>query len=693
MNALLHRRAHVRPSIGRWGVLALALLLAGCGGGSSSGSSGSSGGGGSGGGGGGTPTVASVSVSPASASVAVGASEQFSATAKDSSGNAISGVTFTWSSSSTGVATINSSGLATAVAAGTTQITATASGITSTAAALTVTAAQKVVISTNLLPGATVGAAYTATLQASGGTAPYTWSVSSGSLPGGLSLDASTGVISGTPSSAGTSAFTIKVTDSASPAATATASLSIVVSAATAGSTSLMSGQYALEASGYDSALVGSLTLDGKGNITGGVDDVRAPAAGVSASGVAITSGTYTVTSDDRGTISFTDADGDSFTFDIALGKISGAVASSGEMIENDPDQLEMTGSLALQSKADFSASAFTGGYAFQGSGWDTTPSPDVTVGSFTAGGGALSSGLFDQNDAGTVISAAAFTGSIGAIDANGRGTMTVTTSTGSSKFQIYVISAASAYLINDASNPDVQSGVIAQQTGMPFSASSLSGDTVFESRSENGMPAPHAALGQLVFASGGTFTGTVDTNDSGTVALSQSATGTWSLTSASNGRVLLTPTGAHTSVGYLIAPNEAFTTDASSVVPSVGTVEPQSAGPFTNASLSGAYFFGTLPLLSPPDSGAGIAYNIESGVLSFDGKGNLAVTLDVNSSGTPSTDLTGTDTYSVASDGRATQGSGSSVIWIVSPTKAYALQISQGQPSSDNPIIFAIQR
>ncbi len=67
-------------------------------------------------------------------------------------------------------------------------------------------------VTTTSLPAATVGAPYSATLTASGGTTPYTWSISSGSLPKGLSLTASSGTISGTPTTAGTSSFTVKVT-------------------------------------------------------------------------------------------------------------------------------------------------------------------------------------------------------------------------------------------------------------------------------------------------------------------------------------------------------------------------------------------------------------------------------------------------------------------------------------------------
>ena len=77
-------------------------------------------------------------------------------------------------------------------------------------------------------PAGEVGAAYSDTLTASGGTAPYAWSVSSGSLPAGITLNASTGKLSGTPTTAGISAFTIKVTDAASQTATQATSLTIV---------------------------------------------------------------------------------------------------------------------------------------------------------------------------------------------------------------------------------------------------------------------------------------------------------------------------------------------------------------------------------------------------------------------------------------------------------------------------------
>jgi hypothetical protein len=83
-------------------------------------------------------------------------------------------------------------------------------------------------IVTTQLPAATEGAPYSTTLAATGGSAPYTWSISAGSLPGWASLNASTGVISGTaPGSPQVTSFTAKVTDAV--AATATQDLVLPV--------------------------------------------------------------------------------------------------------------------------------------------------------------------------------------------------------------------------------------------------------------------------------------------------------------------------------------------------------------------------------------------------------------------------------------------------------------------------------
>jgi hypothetical protein len=78
-----------------------------------------------------------------------------------------------------------------------------------------------------------VGQAYSQSNAASGGTAPYTYSVSAGALPAGVTLNAATGAVSGTPTAAGAFSYTIKVTDSGSPAQTATQVVSGAIAPAT----------------------------------------------------------------------------------------------------------------------------------------------------------------------------------------------------------------------------------------------------------------------------------------------------------------------------------------------------------------------------------------------------------------------------------------------------------------------------
>jgi len=81
-------------------------------------------------------------------------------------------------------------------------------------------------ITTAALPAGSVGAAYSQTLQATGGSAPYTWTVISGSLPPPLTLSLN-GMVSGTPASATTGNLTVRVTDANNLSATVDLSLTI----------------------------------------------------------------------------------------------------------------------------------------------------------------------------------------------------------------------------------------------------------------------------------------------------------------------------------------------------------------------------------------------------------------------------------------------------------------------------------
>ena len=120
-----------------------------------------------------------------------------------------------WSSDNEAVATVSKDGVVTAVAGGTAVITATThDGLFTATCTVTVNAPDAAPsITTDTLPNGKVGEAYSQTLTATG-TAPITWSVDGG-LPADLSLNVNTGEISGTPTAAGTSTFTVKATNSA----------------------------------------------------------------------------------------------------------------------------------------------------------------------------------------------------------------------------------------------------------------------------------------------------------------------------------------------------------------------------------------------------------------------------------------------------------------------------------------------
>ncbi len=196
-----------------------------------------------------------------------------------------------------------------------------------------------------------VGVAYSSALVATGGVPPYTFSIITGSLPAGLTLNPSTGAITGTPTTSGTFNFTAQVVDSTGKAAgTTTANCSIVISPPPIYLTCPTgTGQVGV---GYSSALVA----------TGGVAPYTfSIISGTLPAGLSLnpSTGAITGTPTTAGTFNFTAQVVDS------TGKAAGTTTANCSIVINPPTlKLVCPANTGTVGLAYSSAAVATGGYA-----------------------------------------------------------------------------------------------------------------------------------------------------------------------------------------------------------------------------------------------------------------------------------------------------------------------------------------
>ena len=165
-----------------------------------------------------------VNISPTSATLFSQGKQQFTATVTGTSNTAV-----TWKAT---VGSVNSSGLYTAPSVtsqtdATVTATSNADATKSARASVTINPiGQALQISTGSLPPGQQGSEYSEVFSATGGTAPYTWSVSAGTVPPGTSMNPN-GDFGGTPTATGSFNFTVMVTDATDHTATGNFSTSI----------------------------------------------------------------------------------------------------------------------------------------------------------------------------------------------------------------------------------------------------------------------------------------------------------------------------------------------------------------------------------------------------------------------------------------------------------------------------------
>lgn len=299
------------------------------------------------------------------------------------------------------------------------------------------------------LPAGTENVAYTATnLTATGGVAPYTWSVVSpgtGALPTGMSLSSS-GQLSGTPTVSGTFPFTAQVTDSLSE--TATASLSITIAAASAscgtGNEKVLKGQYAFNLIGYNSsgfqATIGSFTADGAGHITAGYVDANGVSPGVNSGTITASSSSYSVGPDNRGCATITTS---FYTYTTRFALAPSSTVASGGYVqewESGASPYIASGRLFLQSvPTEFPSGTFV--LQFTGVSEKTGYSRVAAVGVGSGSGGQFTNGEYDLNSAGTSKTYTGAQGTYSAPDPT-TGRVTVTGMLKSTNAAAYLVSS-----------------------------------------------------------------------------------------------------------------------------------------------------------------------------------------------------------------------------------------------------------
>jgi Putative Ig domain len=504
------------------------------------------------------------------------------------------------------------------------------------ALALNVEEAQPLTINTSALGNGTTGTPYTANLQATGGVPPYTWSVSTGLLPSGLTLDPNTGVVSGTPIIAATSKFSVVAMDSQSPTPNQTPpeplSITIGPGAASADLT-LLNGTYSFVFNGFDCqgyvSIAGAITASGSGGtgtISAGLEDTNR-FSGV-ALGASLT-GTYTVGSDGRGTMQLiaTDNLGRMVTSDYLL-----ALESDGSVrfIESDatatpnPNCAAGTnfthgaGIMRPQTNTNLSATNLSGHYAFGFSGQDLGGNPAAIVGTVFADGTSMittgpgpGTSMVDFNDAGLYGPELNVSGTFMTNGSFNRGTMSLTIPNPNStqsqltlRYAFYFVSDSDLFFVSidttDATHPRTAGEMLRQSETTAFDKSALLGTSVASGAGTATGPVAKAFAGLLTATPGGNASLTFDQNSGGTIIPASGAgnvSGNYSV--LPNGRVDLSSLNAPFAVVYLTGVGQGFLMGADASVVS-GLLEQQNAGPaftnaggqpaFTNAAVNGEY-------------------------------------------------------------------------------------------------------
>jgi hypothetical protein len=482
----------------------------------------------------------------------------------------------------------------------------------------------------------------------------------------------------------------------------------------------LLRANYAFEFSGSSSSgavvAAGSFTADGAGKITNGVEDfnsIPGPPRNQTFTG------TYTLGSDNRGTLVFSSLAG-SETYAFAIDP----TGAHGRLVRFDSSGIRGSGEIERQSISTcgtnntLNGDTLNGDYAMGITGNSGPfpgflPGPVVFAGRFTAtppaiqgGTGSLGNGEVDANTPGLVsLNPSTVSGTYQATSQPARCTATVSAANlMNPTFSVYPISATGgtlteAFLVQidavSSTTPYLTAGKLFEQVGFPFSGPS----SAFTATSVAGLsgqflnPAtkvysPDVAIVQMTATGGNSFSMSVTENQAGSTGTFGSPISANFVNADSFGRVATNLTVPFAPVFYMIDQDEAFCVGETNNNPLFGIFEPQSAGPFHASTIKGTLLEGTSRPTAP-------AVEDFSGVVAFDGVSSITGTQDTSTSSAnfPGQTVTGTYTNIVPASGLGTltltrPSPLTGNFFIVSPTKFVLISTT---PGDSNPVLTIV--
>jgi hypothetical protein len=507
--------------------------------------------------------------------------------------------------------------------------------VTSAQFTVIINPATALTISSTVLPNATVGTAYTTSVQATGGVPPYAWSLPANSLPPGLTFNTTSGQISGTPTVAGVFSFFPTVTDSSIPPQTFTPSAGKPVTITVAGAPTLKAVTPTLPsgavATGYSASLVA----------TGGV-----PPYAWSVSSGQLPSG-------------------------LRLNAQSGTITGTPILVTTSPFTVQVTdsvGSPAASQNLSISIvtgtvntnALLTGAYSFFFNGFDADGSNVTEAGNFSAnGGGLISSGQFDSNRVSGVFTASTLTGTY-AMGNDGRGTMQLigTNSKGAMLTTNYLLAMQSNGNVQLVESDTVGTpqthgaGIMKSNSAGSLAAGSFSGNYAFALVGRDLAASPEVIAG-VVHADGSQTLspGMIDVNDAGTYSPALALSGSFQVgTSNNKGLAILTyqlPSTAQVQAEYtfyFVSPTDIFLVG----VDIADTIHPRLVGEMILQQSSAVFDSSALNGISVA-TGSGLNgknADVYAGLLTANGDTVSNLVFDENNGGTVTTGVNSPGTF-----------------------------------------------